>query len=108
MSWRQNNKGGYEDANLRAWQPTRELSITLIGPQQGQTAPESWSHEVDMALGGHMTPAIFDRYKITNERDLSDAAPQLEAYIPNGHNSGTLQVSDAIPAKIELSLTHLN
>ena len=66
------------------------------------------SEKVAMAISGHKTRAIFDRYNITNERDLSDAARKLDAYLQNGHNSGTMQVSAEIPAKSELTLTHVN
>jgi hypothetical protein len=61
-----------------------------------------------MAISGHKTRAIFDRYNITNERDLTDAARKLDAYLQNGHNSGTIQVPGAIADNSELNLTLAN
>jgi hypothetical protein len=33
-----------------------------------------------MQISGHKTRAVFDRYNITDEDDVSDAGKKLEAY----------------------------
>lgn len=45
------------------------------------------SKHVAKRISGHTTDSIFDRYDITDETDLADAARKLEAR--NGHKTGT-------------------
>src|SRR5207302_3200827 len=47
---------------------------------------------VAMAISGHRTRAVFERYNIVSERDLRDAARKLEDYLAgqNGANSGQI------------------
>ena len=34
-----------------------------------------------MEISGHRTRAVFDRYNITSEKDLQEAATKLSAYV---------------------------
>jgi hypothetical protein len=48
-----------------------------------------------MRISGHKTRSVFDRYNIVDERDLRDAARQLETFLKSqraqvGHNLGTV------------------
>ena len=47
---------------------------------------------VAMAISGHKTRSIFDRYNITSESDLEQAARSLDAYHASvGTNLGTIE-----------------
>ncbi len=52
---------------------------------------------VAMAISGHKTRAIFERYNIVSGRDLKDAARKLESYLAqqNGDKTGTIQAQFA-------------
>jgi len=47
---------------------------------------------VAMRISGHKTRSVFDRYNITNEVDIQQAAGKLDALYQskNGHNPGTI------------------
>jgi hypothetical protein len=46
------------------------------------------SEKICMAISGHKSHSVFDRYNLTNERDLEQAAKLLEP-------SGSVSVSEA-------------
>src|SRR6266481_4622933 len=48
------------------------------------------SKHVAKRISGHTTDSIFDRYDITDETDLAEAARKLEAR-SNGHKLGATQ-----------------
>jgi len=66
-------------------------------------------HErVAMAISGHKTRSVFDRYNIVSGRDLKEAAQKLDEYLKNGHNLGTIALSDTIPARGPENLSPVN
>jgi hypothetical protein len=44
--------------------------------------------KVAMAISGHKTRAVFDRYNIVSENDVMKAGRQLEEYFETGTNRG--------------------
>ena len=46
-----------------------------------------------MAISGHKTRAVFDRYNIVSGRDLKLATVQLEAYLQNENRAKSGQVA---------------
>lgn len=54
---------------------------------------------VVMKISGHKTRAVFDRYNVTSERDLADAAQKIEAgkrvWAENGQNCDSLHQNRA-------------
>ena len=53
-----------------------------------------------MKITGHKTRSVFDRYDITSEEDLADAAQKLQAL--TGKVSGTVGKTDAEALKERL------
>jgi len=53
---------------------------------------------VAMAISGHKTRSVFERYNIVSERDLKEASKRQESYIltQNGYNLVTINPEEAI------------
>jgi len=51
-----------------------------------------------MRISGHQTRSVFDRYNITSEADLKDAAGKLDAF--HGHNLGTIGPETGSPTQV--------
>lgn len=61
---------------------------------------------VAMAISGHKTRAVFERYNIVSGRDLKDAAWKLERYLArqNGDKTGTIEAARELLEKPEPAL----
>jgi len=53
---------------------------------------------VAMAISGHRTRSVFERYNIVSERDLKEASKRQDSYIltQNGYNLVTIDQEKAI------------
>jgi hypothetical protein len=67
------------------------------GVSRGAGVPET----IAMKVTGHRTRSVFDRYDITSEEDLADAARKLDAL--TGTITGTIGQSDANPIRERLA-----
>ena len=53
--------------------------------------------KIAMAISGHKTRSVFDRYNIVNEADLRTAAHRLNAYFENERGTLTGTLAELIP-----------
>jgi len=48
-----------------------------------------------MWISGYKTRSVFDRYNITSEADLREAASKLDTFQKDGRNQGTIEGLEA-------------
>ena len=60
---------------------------------------------VAMAISGHKTRSVFDRYNITSEEDLKKAAQAVDRYHTEnqGHKTGTIEDAEKILGSVQSS-----
>jgi integrase len=64
---------------------------------------------VAMKISGHKTESVFERYNITSQEDLREAAKSLTKYLETKDNQSTTKVTTVgIPATITSAVSRLN
>jgi integrase len=83
---RANGRNGSPVLDFKAtWRKmTQSAGVTILLHDFRRTAARNMvragvSENVSMKISGHRTRSVFDRYDISNETDLADAAKKLES-----------------------------
>jgi hypothetical protein len=71
------------------WFTVESCWMTCGAPCVRSLLRSQMPEKVAMAITGHKTRAVFDRYNIVSENDVTKAGRQLEAYFENGDKSRT-------------------